>query len=203
LAAADFAAAVFAAAAFADADRADAVRAELFAAAAFSAADFAAVVLAVVFPVVAFAGVFAAAADLALAARTDAARGEAAGFAALARAAVFFAAAARATAVGRASVDPDAFASGGSIIIFTAGSMITSPVGAAASAAAFKGFLGALFAAEGRRSVTGPRPPDVVSDGLSESSTWSVRSSGEEVTVLRYQCVASSQGLAQQMKTKG
>jgi hypothetical protein len=220
-AAAAFAAAAFAAAVLAEVDRADAVRAVLFAAADLAAADFAAAVLAaVVFPPAAFpAAVFPAAVfagvgpeEVEAAARAAAARAaEVAGlgdFAATARAALFFAAALRAAAVVRAEVSDEPWL-GASSIIFTAGSMTISPAGAAVSADAFAGLRGAVFFTAGARFVGAffvvGRPAELCSGagapardafwgGVSESSTWSVRSSGEGVTVLRYQWVAPSQG---------
>jgi hypothetical protein len=46
--------------------------------------------------------------------------------------------------------------------------------------------------------LAGARFPDVLFFAVSVSSTWAVRSSGEAVTVLRYQRVASSQGPTRQ-----
>jgi hypothetical protein len=75
----------------------------------------------------------------------------------------------------------------------------------------FAGVRGAVFFAAGSAAVVfsgvaapelcflaGARFADVLFVAVSVSSTWAVRSSGEAVTVLRYQRVATSQGPTRQ-----
>lgn len=201
-----------------------------FAAADFAAAVFAAAVLPVAgFPAAVLAD--ADAGEPTAPVRAAAARAAAAvvGFgdlAAAARAALFLAAAVRAAVVFRAGA-PESAGSGESSTILVTGSMTTSPVGAAVSADAFAGFRGAAFVAgaffeagalfaAGARFVgvlAVGRPPELCFDagalvgdafwgGVWESSTWSVRSSGEGVTVLRYQWVARSQGCRETIRAR-